>query len=135
VVLRTTAWTPRLRCGAAYRARRRVLVRYLGRAGFRIVHISIQRDHLHLLVEVADRRALARGMQSFAINAARAIQRGPGNVFAYRYHATQLKTAWHRRERSCWSSSGSASAASTCTNSRRRKYSSNRANRGAMTRA
>src|SRR6185312_7609144 len=92
VVLRTTAWTPRLRCGATYRALRRVLVRYLARTDFRIVHISIQRNHLHLLVEASDRRALARGMQSFAINAARAIQRAPGNVFAYRYHATQIKT-------------------------------------------
>jgi hypothetical protein len=36
-------------------------------------------------------------MQSFAINAARAIGRGPGNVFAYRYHATQIKTPWHAR--------------------------------------
>ena len=69
-----------------------MLVRYLARTDFRIVHISIQRNHLHLLVEASDRRALARGMQSFAINAARAIQRAPGNVFAYRYHATQIKT-------------------------------------------
>jgi REP element-mobilizing transposase RayT len=97
VVLRTTAWTPRLRCGAIYRALRRVLARYLTRPGFRIVHISIQRNHLHLLVEAADRRALARGMQSFAINAARAIQRAPGKVFAYRYHATQIKTAKYAR--------------------------------------
>lgn len=88
---------PRLRCGVTYRALRRVLTRYLGRIDFRIVHISIQRNHLHLLVEAADRRALSRGMQSFAINAARAIQRGPGNVFAYRYHATQIKTPWHAR--------------------------------------
>jgi REP element-mobilizing transposase RayT len=78
---------------------RRVLVRYLGRADFRIVHVSIQHNHLHLLVEAHDRRALTRGMQSFAINAARAIQRGrgPGKVFAYRYHATQIKTPWHAR--------------------------------------
>jgi REP element-mobilizing transposase RayT len=97
VVLRTTAWTPRLRCGAVYRALRRVLAHYLGRADFRIVHVSIQRNHLHLLVEAADRRALTRGMQSFAINAARAIQRGAGKVFAYRYHATQIKTAQYAR--------------------------------------
>jgi REP element-mobilizing transposase RayT len=96
-VLRTTAWTPRLRCGAVYRALRRVLAHYLGRADFRIVHVSIQRNHLHLLVEAADRRALTRGMQSFAINAARAIQRGAGKVFAYRYHATQIKTAQYAR--------------------------------------
>jgi hypothetical protein len=76
---------------------RRVLVRYLGRADFRIVHVSIQHNHVHLLVEAHDRRALTRGMQSFAINVARAIKRGPGKVFAYRYHATQIKTPWHAR--------------------------------------
>jgi len=97
VVLRTTAWTPRLRCGTTYRALRRVLVRYLGRADFRVVHLSIQSNHLHLLVEAADRRALTRGMQSFAINAARAIQRAPGKVFAYRYHATQIDSARQAR--------------------------------------
>ena len=97
VVLRTTSWTPRLRCGPTYRALRRVLERYLGRDDFRIAHISIQHNHVHLLVEARDRRALTRGMQSFAINAARAIQRGPGKVFAYRYHATQIKTPWHAR--------------------------------------
>jgi hypothetical protein len=38
-------------------------------------------------------------MQSFAINAARAIQGGrrSGKVFAYRYPATQIKTPWHAR--------------------------------------
>ncbi|MEO8845746.1 MAG: hypothetical protein ABI591_07515, partial [Kofleriaceae bacterium] len=30
---------------------------------FHIVHISIQRTHIHLIVEASDRMALARGMQ------------------------------------------------------------------------
>ena len=38
---------------------------------FRIVHLSIQRTHVHLLVEANDKRALATGMQSFQISAAR----------------------------------------------------------------
>src|ERR1700710_63875 len=44
----------------------------LGRA-FHIVHISIQRTHIHLIVEASDRMALARGMQAFGISAARLI--------------------------------------------------------------
>src|SRR5688572_12818700 len=32
---------------------------------FRIVHMSIQRNHVHLLVEASHRMALSRGMQSF----------------------------------------------------------------------
>jgi REP element-mobilizing transposase RayT len=72
-----------------------MLRRYLGHQDFRIVHVSIQHNHLHLLVEAADRQALARRMQSFAINAARAINGTGGRrgkVFAYRYHATQIRT-------------------------------------------
>jgi len=96
VVLRTKEGILRLRRGLIYRAIRRVLRRYLGHGDFRVVHISIQHNHLHLLVEAADRQVLTRRMQSFAINAARAINRAHdgrlGKVFAYRYHATQIRT-------------------------------------------
>ena len=100
VVLRTARWVPRLRRGVVYRALRRVLERYLDRTGFRVVHVSIQKNHLHLLVEAEDRRALTAGMQSFAINAARALHAcdgSSGKVFAYRYHATQIRTARQAR--------------------------------------
>jgi REP element-mobilizing transposase RayT len=100
VVLRTQNYVPRLRVGHAYRALRRTLNRYMGRDDFRVVHISIQHNHLHLLIEAANRRALSRCMQSFAINAARAIQVElgiRGKVFAYRYHATQIRTPFHAR--------------------------------------
>ena len=95
VVLRVARWVPELRVGRVYRALAPVLARYLGNDDFRIVHLSIQTNHLHLLVEAADRRALTRYMQSFAINAARAINQArgvPGKVFAFRYHATQITT-------------------------------------------
>ncbi len=42
---------------------------------FRIVHISIQRDHVHLLVEADHKMALSRGMQSFQISAAKHLNR------------------------------------------------------------
>jgi REP element-mobilizing transposase RayT len=86
---------PGLRRGSIYRALNRVLARYLGHADFRIVHISIQQSHLHLLVEAASKRALTWGMQSVAINASRAINAldgGCGKVFPNRYHATQITT-------------------------------------------
>jgi REP element-mobilizing transposase RayT len=95
VVLRTADGVRRLRQGVMYRAIRGVLHRYLGHEDFRVVHISIQHNHLHLLVEAADRQVLTRRMQSFAINAARAINGTDGRrgkVFAYRYHATQIRT-------------------------------------------
>ncbi len=36
---------------------------------FRIVHISIQHDHVHLICEACDRMALARGVQGFRTGA------------------------------------------------------------------
>jgi putative transposase len=77
-----------------------VLARYLARDDFRIAHISIQQSHLHLLVEASSKRALTWGMQSFAINASRAINEldgGCGKVFPDRYHATQITTARQAR--------------------------------------
>jgi REP element-mobilizing transposase RayT len=100
VVLRTAEGVRRLRQGVMYRALRRVLRRYLWQEDFRVVHVSIQHNHLHLLVEAADRQALTRRMQSFAINAARAINGASerrGQVFPYRYHATQIRTARQAR--------------------------------------
>jgi REP element-mobilizing transposase RayT len=42
---------------------------------FRVVHYSIQRTHLHLLVEAAGKDALGRGMKSIAARVARAANR------------------------------------------------------------
>lgn len=100
VTLRTVPGVPRLRQRCFYEALRRVLAYYLERDNFRVVHISIQHNHIHLLAEAAGSRALTRGMQSFAINAARAINAAwgrTGKVFAYRYHSSQIKTAHYAR--------------------------------------
>lgn len=79
----------------------------LGRA-FHIVHFSIQRTHIHLLVEASDRTALWKGMQAFGISAARQInarigartgRARKGTVFADRYHARPLSTP--RQVRNC----------------------------------
>jgi REP element-mobilizing transposase RayT len=63
--------------------------------GFSLVHFSVQRDHVHLIAEANDRRALSRGMQGLSIRLARAVnaQVGrKGKLFADRYHARTLKT-------------------------------------------
>jgi REP element-mobilizing transposase RayT len=65
------------------------------RFGFTLVHFSVQRDHLHLIAEARDRRALTRGLQGLSIRVARAVNRRlkrEGRVFAERYHARALKT-------------------------------------------
>lgn len=74
---------------------RRALAAGRERFGFRLVHFSVQRDHMHLLAEASDRRALSRGVQGLSIRVARAINRQlrrRGKVFADRYHARALKT-------------------------------------------
>jgi REP element-mobilizing transposase RayT len=99
VVMRATT-VGRLRQGRIYRVTRRVLVRYLGRDDFRVVHLSIQANHIHLLVEAADRAALTRGMHSLSITLAKAINRDLGRlgeVFVHRYHDTQITTARQAR--------------------------------------
>ncbi len=60
------------------------------RFGFRLVHLSVQGNHLHLFAEVADGDALRRGMQGLSIRIARALNRvmgRKGKVFAGRFHA------------------------------------------------
>jgi putative transposase len=63
--------------------------------GFRLVHFSIQGNHLHLVVEADDAVRLARGLQGLATRIARslnALMRRNGKVFADRYHARALRT-------------------------------------------
>jgi putative transposase len=96
---RRTSWRHR----RTYDVLRHVLAFYVANPefpDFRICHLSIQRNHLHLIVEAGSKKALSRGMQSFAIRAARAMNRDDGGcdkVFAYRYHASQIRTAKYAR--------------------------------------
>jgi REP element-mobilizing transposase RayT len=62
---------------------------------FRICEISIQRNHIHLIVEADDNVALSRGVQGFAVRVARRVNRflsRSGRVFAERYHVRALRT-------------------------------------------
>ena len=61
----------------------------------RLVHFSVQRDHVHLIVETENKSALSRGAQGLAVRIARALNRlmgRTGKVFADRYHARVLRT-------------------------------------------
>jgi REP element-mobilizing transposase RayT len=62
---------------------------------FRIVHFSVQSNHLHLIVEAHDTETLSRGLQGLTVRMARAVNRALaacGTVFAERYHAHELRT-------------------------------------------
>jgi REP element-mobilizing transposase RayT len=84
-----------LRSSRRHRVVRACLRRAAERFGMRVVHYSLQRDHLHLLVEAVDREALSRGMQGLNIRIARAINQVAnrrGKAFGDRYHARQLSS-------------------------------------------
>ena len=60
---------------------------------FRIVHYSIQDDHLHMVVEAGSKTSLSRGLQGFASRAARYVNHElgrEGRLWADRYHAHEL---------------------------------------------
>ena len=95
VVLRARADVPRLRRRKVFEAVRRALRAICDLQSFRIVHLSIQHNHLHFLIEADDQRELSHGMQSLTISLARQINRAcerRGKVFAHRYHATPIRS-------------------------------------------
>jgi REP element-mobilizing transposase RayT len=64
------------------------------RARFRIVHYSVQGNHVHLLVEAASARDFARGLKSVVARFARAVNRvfrRAGQVLADRCHVHVLR--------------------------------------------
>lgn len=74
---------------------RRSLRALQSRAGFRVCHYSVQRDHLHLIVEADDGAALASGMKALGARVARAANRAfgrIGTVLAERCHLRALRT-------------------------------------------
>lgn len=95
VTLKIVRGVPSLRGRALFKGVRAALALARERFGFRLVHFSVQHDHVHLLAEAADRRALSRGVQGLAIRVARTVNRRidrKGRVFADRYHARALRT-------------------------------------------
>jgi REP element-mobilizing transposase RayT len=107
VVLRVVDAVGNLRRRATYKAVREATLTTARREDFRIVHLSIQRNHLHLLVEADHKGALAAGMQGFQISAAKHLNAavskdrpGPrrrGAVFPDRYHAEIITTPTQAR--------------------------------------
>lgn len=84
-----------LRASAVFGAIRSALNRASSRGQFRVVHFSIQTDHLHLIVEADDASALTSGMRGLTTRLALAINRALGHrgrVLADRYHARALTT-------------------------------------------
>jgi REP element-mobilizing transposase RayT len=116
ITLRVLDVIGRLRTRSAYMAIREAAITVLKHDAFRIVQMSIEGTHVHLLVEADNRDALSTGMQAFGISAAKHLnaafsraggwwerkraarlghalpKRRKGRVFSDRYHETVIKT-------------------------------------------
>ena len=89
VTLRTADAVHCLRAGRVFPAVRRALA-VSSHSGFRIIHYSVQNDHIHLIIEADDGVRLSAGVRGLAIRLARAINRAlgrRGSVWDDRYRA------------------------------------------------
>jgi REP element-mobilizing transposase RayT len=110
VVMRVVPEVRSLRRRKIYQAVRDATIKAALRERIRIVHISLQRSHVHLIVEADGKAALARGMQGFLISAARhintalgnGVRRRRGRVFADRYHVEVITTPTRARNTLCY---------------------------------
>jgi REP element-mobilizing transposase RayT len=95
VTIRLRSGIPSLRQPRFVRRFRTSLSEACIRHGFRVVHYSIQRDHVHLLIEARSNRSIACGMKSVGARigklANRLFQRS-GQVLDGRYHLRPLRT-------------------------------------------
>jgi REP element-mobilizing transposase RayT len=95
VTIRVVRGVGYLRGFRIYPAVRRALCGARDRLDTRIVHFSVQRDHIHLVVEARDQVALGRAMKGFGVRLARRLNRiagRTGRVVADRYHARYLRS-------------------------------------------
>lgn len=95
--LKSKKWN--LRCGEiakGFKASAKAAQKF----GLRIVHYSIQGDHLHIIAEAKDNESLSRGMRSFGARlgkAIRAVVGGTGPVFLGRFHLRVLSNPTQMR--------------------------------------
>ena len=92
--MRARSGLPSLRRPAIYRLVSDCISK-ASNAQFRVVQFSVQRDHLHLLVEARDKQALSGGARGLAIRSARRLNGhlgSKGAVWGDRYHARAMTT-------------------------------------------
>jgi hypothetical protein len=99
VTLRAREALPSFRSARVFRFLQRSLAA-AHKEAFRIVHFSVQMDHVHLVVEGDDQVALVRGVQGLAVRCAKAVNRAVrrrGSVWSSRYHSRALRTPTETR--------------------------------------
>src|SRR5215813_13163548 len=95
VTLRLVHGVASLRRKVPFRLIKHAMAETTRRENFHLVHYSVQANHIHLIVEAHDARALSCGLRALEIRIAHRINRleeRRGRLFADRYHAHDLKT-------------------------------------------
>jgi REP element-mobilizing transposase RayT len=95
VTLRLVDGLPRLRTRRMYQLVQRAMALTNRFEDVRLCHMSMQHNHLHVILEADDERALSRAMKSFKVCFAKSLNRElgrTGTVFADRYHVERLET-------------------------------------------
>jgi REP element-mobilizing transposase RayT len=85
---------PTLRAKASFKLVKQAILK-ARQKGLRIIHFSVQSNHLHLLIESDGKEKLAQSMQSLCTSLAKSINsrlQRKGKVFKDRYHVHILKT-------------------------------------------
>lgn len=93
VTVRMRKGTWNLRSQRAFARIESALLGVKGREGFRVVHYSVQGNHVHMLAEGDDRRAFSNGMRALLIRMAKQLNimmEAEGPRFADRYHERVL---------------------------------------------
>jgi REP element-mobilizing transposase RayT len=93
VTMRIARGLPNLRAERCIEVLRRAFALGRERFGFRLAQYAVQSNHLHLIVEAADKQALSRGARALCIRIAKRLNHllgRTGKVFAERYHARAL---------------------------------------------
>jgi REP element-mobilizing transposase RayT len=94
VTLRVAKSVPNLRRIQAFRQIADAFHEGRDRFGFRVVHCSVQGNHIHLIAEAENRVSLSRGMKGLEVRIARGVNEATGRsgaLFAERYHARVLR--------------------------------------------
>jgi len=95
VTLRTLDHVWNLRSRRCFRVIAHALAIARDTSPMRVVHFSVQGNHLHLVCEAASAEALAAGVKGLSVRIARGLNRvmdRSGPVFADRYHAHVLRS-------------------------------------------
>lgn len=88
----------KFRCNIKNKFALRLLKRAIVRArstGLRIIHFSLQSNHVHLIIEPVSKDILTKGMRSLTITFAKGLQKG--KVQVERYHLHVLRTVKEAR--------------------------------------